>query len=357
MTPFDWQEIYRHPLEALTNRRMIQKLCHEFAIRPRREAGQNFLLEAKVVQKMVEAGEITKKDLVLEIGPGLGTLTVALAEKAGFVLAIEKDPHLVKAWQKILEPYPNVKIIKNDILKISSQEIEKILGAIAKEMANVSEANLDKKNDYHYKLVASLPYLITSAVLRKFTAGDFDKPLNDLKQNGSKEDSLKKETFDTLAKDKGQRLKPELIVVMVQKEVAERVCAQPGKMSVLSVAVQFYTQPEIMRVVPSQAFWPKPKVDSAILRLTYKEDYLSFLGALQIKERRFFQIVRLGFSSRRKQLLNNLSSGLNLPKEKMVQILRNLGLNPQIRAQDLSVSDWLALTKALIIDGALASFS
>lgn len=288
----DWKYIYEKPLEALTNRQIIQKLCHEFSIHPTRQAGQNFLIESQIAQTMADAAVVKESDTVLEIGPGLGALTVVLAKRAKQLVAVEKDPRIFKALFKILEPYKNIKLILGDVLKISLFPLLK-----------------NGKEKGHFKLVANLPYSITSAVLRKFTETE---------------------------------PKPELMTVMIQKEVAERVCAKIGEMSLLSVAIQFYAKPEIVKIISREAFWPKPEIESAVIKLKVHK-----VMRTDVDIKRFFQIIRIGFSSRRKQLQNNLAAGLRLPNSGIQQTLQEAGFNPKIRAQDLSVEDWVKLSESL----------
>lgn len=259
----------------------IKSLCDKYDIRPSKKKGQNFLINKEFVLKAVEAAEIDKKDYVVEIGPGFGILTKVLAEKAQKVLAVELDKTIYQATKELM--FENVELLNEDILKVKNSFFEK-----------------------PYKIVANLPYSITSAVLRKFTE---------------------------------QEPRPELMVVMVQKEVAERVCAKSGEMSILSVAVQYYANPEIVTIVPREDFWPEPAVDSAILKIKIKNT-----KDKAVDEKRLFQLVRIGFSSRRKQLQNNLAAGLRLEREKIVEKLEQIGLDCKIRAQELSVENWIALS-------------
>ncbi|MDP3244156.1 MAG: 16S rRNA (adenine(1518)-N(6)/adenine(1519)-N(6))-dimethyltransferase RsmA [bacterium] len=337
MSPQDWRFIQKNPSQALTDVLIIQKLCEQFGIRPTRAAGQNFLIEARIARAMAECAEIGKDDTILEIGSGLGALTVVLAEQAGQVIAVEKDPRVFAAAKKILEQYKNVELTLGDILKIplspplpkgEDKEFSPAKGSLPFAKGEL-ERDLQKgRGREGFKLVSNLPYSITSAVLRKFTE---EEP------------------------------KPELIVVMTQKEVAERVCAKPGEMSLLSVAVQFYAQPEIIEIVPRRMFWPIPEVDSAILKIkiplippfTKWEDsrYSPFQKGRDREEftKKFFQIVRIGFSSRRKQLQNNLAAGLRLPNEEVKQILAKAGFDPRVRAQDLGVEEWARLVERLTL--------
>jgi len=232
---------------------------------------------------------------VLEIGSGLGILTQALAERARRVVAVEIDRQLVAILCQRLEAFPNTEVVLGDILTLD------IAGLVQeKPMQSVPP----------YKVVANIPYYITSAVLRHLL-----------------------ETS----------IRPQLIVLMVQREVAQRIVAQPGQMSLLAVSVQFYGQPRLVARVPARSFYPVPKVDSAIIRIDPREQLP--LGTDDIAP--FFDLVHAGFSQRRKQLRNALAHGLALPAEHIAQALAGAGIDGQRRAQTLSVSEWVMLYQAL----------
>jgi 16S rRNA (adenine1518-N6/adenine1519-N6)-dimethyltransferase len=247
------------------------------------------------LEKIIKAAELCKDDIVLEIGPGLGTLTQALARKVKKVIAVESDWRMVKASREILAPFSNIEIVYNDALKIC-----------------LSSLNLQPLK---FKLVANLPYHITSAVLRKFLS---------------------------------EKIKPSLLILMVQKEVALRLLAKPGEMSVLPIAVSYYGKPEIIAKVPQACFFPKPKVDSAIIKIKpYSEE---FILSHSTNENWFFKIVKAGFSSRRKQLQNNLAKKMGISKKTLSNIFNALGFSSGIRAQELCFTDWERLSKALCLD-------
>jgi len=251
----------------------MKEILKKYKIRPLKRLGQNFLLNREVLRKIIQAAEFSPKDIVLEVGPGLGVLTIELAKRVKKVIAIEKDRRMCEILKKVLKNYKNVEIINKDILDVgySTSHIET------------------------YKLVANLPYYITSPVIRKFLEA---------------------------------KNKPKLMILMVQKEVAQRICAQPPKMSLLSIAVQFYAKPEIISYVSKNSFYPQPKVDSAIIKIIPKP-------IPKINTKKFFNLVKKGFSSKRKMLKNNLGI-----KE---SLLEELGLNPKTRAENLAVQDWLKL--------------
>ncbi|HEX9664537.1 MAG TPA: 16S rRNA (adenine(1518)-N(6)/adenine(1519)-N(6))-dimethyltransferase RsmA [Patescibacteria group bacterium] len=267
----------------------VKELCEKYDINPRRRQGQNFLIDQNVLNKIIQAADLKKSDLVLEIGAGLGILTKELGERAKSVLTVEIDSRLIKALSETIGDYKNIIIIKEDVL--------------SKEFYQIFKKWLAKHSAGSYKIVANLPYNITSAVLRYFLEAD---------------------------------LKPTEMILMVQKEVAERITAKPGQMSLLAVSVQFYGQPEIIDYVSKNSFWPSPKVDSAIIKLKTDQRY-------QVNPKIFFRIVKIGFSAKRKQLQNNLSAGLKMDSQEIKEILKKIGLDEKIRAQDLAMEDWVNL--------------
>jgi len=257
----------------------IKNLLRKYDIRPSKRLGQNFLVDKNVLEKIIEAANISLDDIILEIGPGLGILTLELAKFAKKVIAIEKDRALCQILKIILKDYKNIEIIHADILKIASPQLK------------------------NYKIVANLPYYITSPVIRKFLEAE---------------------------------CKPEIMILMVQKEVAQRICAKPPHMNLLAVAVQFYAGPaspaggpKIISYVSKNSFWPKPKVDSAIIRIVPAQTNE------KINREQFFKIVKAGFSSKRKMLKNNLKIDGS--------VLTKSGLDPKIRAENLSIENWIKL--------------
>ncbi len=262
----------------------IRNLFKERQIFPSKRLGQNFLINKSVIKQIIAAANLNSKDVVLEIGPGLGALTLELAKKARKVIAVEKDQKMAEMLQNATEGLKNIEIMKEDALKI--------------------KINLKSK----YKIVANLPYYIASPAIRKFLES----------QNP-----------------------PQEMILLIQKEVAQRICAEPPDMNILAVSVQFYSKPKIISFVLENSFWPKPKVDGAILRI-------SDIGQHKSKEftNTFFKIVKAGFLHPRKQLANNLSEGLNLNKEKVKNWLSKNGILPHKRAENLLIKDWTNLTKA-----------
>ena len=277
----------------LSSPETIKEFLRKNNISPSRDRGQNFLIDKNVLEKIIESANLKKDDVVLEIGAGFGTLTERLAQKAGKVITVESDRGILPILRRNLENYKNVEIIEKDVLSVVNYE--------------------SKIMNYEYKIVANLPYQITSIVLRKFLENE---------------------------------PRPNEMMVMVQKEVAERICAISGEMSILAVSVQFFGQPEIIQIVPRSSFYPAQEVDSAILRISrIKNESETNLKRIDAKD--FFRVVKVGFSARRKQLHNNLANGLRLKSEEVKNILLDLGLDIQVRAQDLSVDDWINLGNKL----------
>jgi 16S rRNA (adenine1518-N6/adenine1519-N6)-dimethyltransferase len=267
-----------------------KELCRLYNIKPARSKGQNFLIEEKIYDDIVAAADLKSDDIVLEVGPGLGFLTAKLAKIAKQVVAIELDDKLAEVLRAglLAQEILNVEVINEDVLK------------------TIDKFSLPPFN-CGFKIVANLPYNITSIFLRKFLS----------------------ETEN----------KPELTVLMLQKEVAERITAKPGKMSLLGVSVQCYAKPEIIQIVAKENFWPEPKVDSAVVKILLGRN--PFID--EDKEKDFFKLVKFGFSAKRKMLKNNLAAGFKINQDEAENKIIHAGFNPKIRAQELSVVDWLKL--------------
>ncbi|MEA1936522.1 MAG: 16S rRNA (adenine(1518)-N(6)/adenine(1519)-N(6))-dimethyltransferase RsmA [Patescibacteria group bacterium] len=278
----------------------IKKILKEKDIKVLKSLGQNFLVDEKVLDKIIQTAELSKNDLVIEIGPGLGVLTRELSKKCGQVIAIEKDKKLAELLKKKLGevektvPFSDkretgrVEIVNGDVLKMNLEELIK-----------------KYRSDGKYKLVSNIPYYITSPVIKLFLEN---------------------------------KIQPETIILLVQKEVAERICAKPGKLSVLALSVQIYGKPEIVGYVSKSSFYPEPKIDSAILKIgEIKKEFPDSYY------REIFRIIKIGFSSKRKKLANNLSAGSHLDKNKTEKILWEAKINLNARAQELELEDWKKL--------------
>lgn len=265
----------------------VKGLLRQFDLKTKKRLGQHFLIDEGVLEQIVSSAGLTPQDVVIEVGPGLGLLTRELAKRVGRVIAVELDVQLVAVLKRTLSSFTNVFIVQADILKVPPGEL---VGRYCVE-------------DAGYKVVANLPYYITSPVLRHFLEAS---------------------------------LKPQLMVVMVQREVGEAIVASSGNMSLLSVSVQFYAKPRLIAYVPAQSFYPPPKVDSVVLRL----EFLPQPAVVVDDVAGFFDIVRRGFSSPRKQLHNSLAQGLGVSAAPVVSILKRVGIESQRRAETLTLEEW-----------------
>jgi len=277
---------------ALVLKSEVKKMLKKHNLRPSKRLGQNFLVDKGVVRKIIEAADLQPDDIVLEIGPGLGVLTRELAKKAKKVIAVEKDKNMVEILAETLKNFKNVEIIHGDIRKKTPGVFSSTPGV-----------------GTGYKVVANLPFYLTAPAIRKFL--------------------------------ESVEVRPQQMVLVVQKEVAQRICAKPPDMNLLAVSVQFYAEPKIISYISKKSFWPQPKVDSAIIKITpFKIRRSSELRQL------FFKIVRAGFSQPRKQLANNFSKMLKLDKEKVKEWLLKNDIQPSQRAETLTINDWLKLRRS-----------
>ncbi len=276
-------------------------------VKAKKSLGQNFLKDDAVIERIVSSALVTSEDWVVEIGPGTGVLTHTLSEKAKRVIALELDHELIPDLLKQFPLSGNVSIVEQDILGADMIEVLRSHGypenvGLKNTDSDVKDGILKQvQDDMKYKVVANIPYYITAPIIQYLL---------------------------------GLPIPPESIVLMIQKEVAERITAPVGELSILGVSVQYYADPEFLFTVPKTAFDPVPKVDSAVVRIVPKR---RFEGD---RDKSFFRIVKIGFSARRKTLANNLSSGLHLSKEEVAAKLSEAGLDANIRAQALSVADW-----------------
>ena len=284
----------RKPLQdgPLLNR--TRSLLRRFNLRAKKGLGQHFLVDDETLALIVAAAGIMPSDTVLEIGPGLGVLTAELAIRAGRVIAVEKDDKLAAILKKTLGAFDNIIIVNKDILKTDPADL-------LREGSTLESGGLPK-----YKVVANLPYYITSPVLRHFLEAS---------------------------------LKPEIMALMVQKEVAQEIVAASGKMSLLSVSVHLYARPEIVGYVPASSFYPAPKVDSAILKVTLFPEPAA--GVTDTES--FFSLVRAGFTASRKQLPNSLAQGLSISRDETLALLEKAGIESRRRAETLSLEEWARL--------------
>lgn len=269
-----------------------KKILEQHEIAAKKSLGQNFLFDENVLARIVAAADLTGDDHVLEIGPGLGSLTRQLAETAGGVVAVELDDRLFPILQAELASYDNVTLVHEDILSLDPAEWF----------------------ERPYKVVANVPYYITGAILRHLLTASH---------------------------------KPTLMVMTVQKEVAERITAVPPNMNLLAVSVQFYGRAQIVDTIKAGAFWPRPEVDSAVIRVELKEKPCSGTGDHPpINEERFFRLVKAGFAHKRKQLKSNLRN-LGYKKAKIAEALEKAGIDGRRRAETLTIAEWTAVYRLL----------
>jgi 16S rRNA (adenine1518-N6/adenine1519-N6)-dimethyltransferase len=278
------------PKKAISPPAQVKRLLRQSGLRARKSLGQHFLADASVLQTIVEAAELSPADTVIEVGPGLGILTAELVRRAGNVIAVELDTKLASLLKSRLASPANLRVINADILKVSLSEL--------------------LEGTSHYKVVANLPYYITSPVLRYFVEAS---------------------------------PKPSLMVVMVQKEVGEAIVAGPGKMSLLAVSLQIYSKPSIISHVPAQCFYPQPKVDSVVVRF----DLLPEPAVKVADMGGFFEMVRAGFSLPRKQLHNSLAHSLGMKSAEITSLLKGANINSKRRAETLSLEEWARLYEVL----------
>ncbi len=260
----------------------IRSLLRQFGLHPSKGLGQNFLVEDAALRKIAALANLGPEDAVLEIGPGLGNLTRYLALSARAVVAVELDGSLFPVLRAVLAPYPNVRLIQGDILALSPSELMQGSG---------------------YVVVANLPYYITSAAIRHLLSDE---------------------------------ARPQRAVLTLQREVAERLCAAPGDMSLLALSVQVYGKPEIVTHLPAHAFYPAPKVDSAVVRLEVYPQPVIPADRME----QFFRLAKAGFSQKRKTLRNALSGGLGIPAAQASKILKSAQVDPRRRAETLSLEEW-----------------
>lgn len=251
----------------------------------KKSLGQNFLVDAKIIDDIFEVADVQKADWVFEVGPGTGILTFRLADRVERVLAVEIDHKFVERLQKRFIDSESVSILEGNILDIDLQELLETSGF----------------SEHPYKIIANIPYYITAPIV---------KTLLSIKH------------------------RPTSLTLMVQNEVADRLAAKPGSMSLLSLMAQRYATVEKKFFVPKEAFDPTPKVDSAVIQIIPRRAYDPEA------DRRVFRLARAGFAARRKTLANNLSSSLSVSKEDVEEKLKRLGLRQDIRAQALSAEDW-----------------
>lgn len=301
----------------LTSKTEIKNLLEKYNAKPEKYLGQHFLLSKRALRQMTEAAEIKKTDTIVEIGPGLGVLTQELAKIGARVIAIERDFLMIEMLKETLADYKNIKIIQADARQLSMQpsmsdsDSKSNSESDTEDFGNKLVINGEKNG---YKIVANLPYNIATFLIRKWL--EMENP-------------------------------PKIMVLTIQKEVARRICAAPPKMNLLAVSTQFYAIAKIVEYVPKEMFWPKPKVDAAIIKMVPKNLSAQAGKPPQKTRDAFFAVVKAGFSQPRKQLVGNLVKKLKIPREKLISIFKSLNIPEKARAENLRVEDWISLTLRL----------
>jgi len=263
----------------------ISRLLRDYGLYARKGLGQNFLADPAILQRIVSAAELPANAIVLEVGPGLGSLTRYLAVAARQVVAVELDRNLIPVLEDVLGGCGNVSIVQGDMLDLDPAAL---MGGSG------------------YYVVANIPYYITSAIIRHLLESS---------------------------------ARPRRLVLTVQREVAERICALPGDLSLLALSVQVYGNPSVAARIPAGAFYPPPKVDSAVVRVDVLPE--PRVSADRLED--FFELTKAGFSQKRKTLRNSLSGGMGMPAAAAEDLLRRAGVDPQRRAETLSIEEWGAL--------------
>ena len=266
----------------------IFPLIQKYHVQPKKSLGQNFLVDPNGLNKVLQAAQLNPEDTVLEIGAGLGSLTYLLAQQAKYVVAVELDKRLIPPLTEVLAGFDNITIKQGDMLELSP---DALLGAA------------------HYVVVANIPYYITSALIRHLLEADH---------------------------------KPTRMVLTVQQEVAERILVRDGKMSLLALSVQVYGKPELKARIPAGCFYPPPEVDSAVLSIELYEEPLFPSESLDL----FFKLAHAGFAQKRKTLRNTLATGMNESPAWAEKLLTAAGIDPQRRAETLSLQEWKQLIEA-----------
>jgi 16S rRNA (adenine1518-N6/adenine1519-N6)-dimethyltransferase len=266
----------------------IFPLIQKYHVQPKKSLGQNFLVDPNGLNKVLQAAQLNPEDTVLEIGAGLGSLTYLLAQQVKYVVAVELDKRLIPPLTEVLAGFENIKIKQGDMLELSP---DALLGAA------------------RYVVVANIPYYITSALIRHLLEADH---------------------------------KPTRMVLTIQQEVAERILSRDGKMSLLALSVQVYGKPELKARIPAGCFYPPPEVDSAVLSIELYEEPLFPSESLDL----FFKLAHAGFAQKRKTLRNTLATGMNESPAWAEKLLTASRIDPQRRAETLSMQEWKQLVEA-----------
>jgi 16S rRNA (adenine1518-N6/adenine1519-N6)-dimethyltransferase len=270
----------------------LKFLLHKYHLNPNKTFGQNFLLDDIVLQDTVDASGVTAKDAVLEVGPGIATLTKYLLAKAKFVLAVEKDKNFLPLLRAVKKEHGNFDFVIDDILRFDFQ------------------TDLRQRGYAAYRVVANIPYYITGKIIQLFLRA---------------------------------KHKPKSITLLVQKEVAQNIVAKPGALNLLAISVQLYGQPKLVQAIPARSFFPAPKVDSALVHINLAGGPLYEVG----DEKKLFRVLRACFAGKRKQIHNTLVNNLKLEKSQVERILQRANIEPEARPQQLTIDQWLNLVKEI----------
>jgi 16S rRNA (adenine1518-N6/adenine1519-N6)-dimethyltransferase len=269
----------------------LKQLLRRYHIKPNKTFGQHFLMDELVLADMVDAAAVSKDELVLEVGFGIGNLTERLSDQAGMVLTIDKDKTFIPILQSLKKTHKNIRYEIADILRFDFQNAIKAMGY------------------EYYKVVANIPYYITGKIIQLFMQSAF---------------------------------RPKTMTVLMQKEVAKNVVAEPGELNILALSVQLHADAQIIQDVPKEKFYPAPKVDSAVLQLKLLDT-----PRYTVDERQFFRVVKACFLGKRKQLHNSLVNNVLLSKEDVGRILEVLQIDPKTRPQELSLKQWVQLSERI----------
>ena len=285
------------PIGDLTDLGTLRSVLRRFGLQPTKKLSQNFLVDRDVLEAIVDAADVNGNSHVLEVGAGTGVLTRELVQRAEKVVAVEVDTRAVPLLQETVGEAKNLRLLTADVMRLTPTQLAGALGQ-------------GPSGPLRYDIVANLPYHLTSHFLQHFL--EFPLP-------------------------------PRTFTLLLQREVAERIAAEPGDMSLLALSVQVYGEPTIVATVPKTAFWPVPTVDSAILRIDRRETSL-WPDAVRAQ---CFRLAKLGFAHRRKTLVNSLRAGLRLPAAHIAKAMQQCELAATVRAQELDLADWAKLAKAL----------
>ncbi|MBT4850372.1 ribosomal RNA small subunit methyltransferase A [Candidatus Parcubacteria bacterium] len=272
----------------------LQFLLKKYNLTPNKIRGQNFLVSDEVLDDIIVGSQVNDTDLVIEVGAGLGALTQKLTENAEQVVSLEIDKNLARPLEKIVNLTDNLEIIWQDILSFSEGQVADVLSKYKKSK---------------YKIIANIPYYLTGKFIQKFLTIKY---------------------------------KPSNMTLMVQKEVAERIIVGDGKHSKLSLSVALYAESKIVRIVEKNNFYPAPKIDSAIIQIDNIKNW-----DYDVEEKKVWQLIKLGFASKRKKLINNLANEKSFDKDKLKKVFEKLDLDETIRAEKITVENWLKLAKNL----------